>query len=184
MAFGVTVDFNADVAKFDKSINKLSGDLTKFSKKTEASFSGARKAVLGFAGAFSAGQFIKGFKSVINEQEKLQRNLLRTEAVINSTGRAAGFSADQLHEQARVVAFATLESTEGILKAQQVMLTFKSITGDTFNRAIDLANDLAVTTGVSLVSSVTQVGKALQDPVKGINALSRSGVSFSEQSKK
>lgn len=123
------------------------------------------------------------FTGAVEESEKLERNLLRTERLIVSTGGAAGKTAKQLHEDARQLALATLESTEGVMAAQQIMLTFKSVTGDTFTRATELAADLATVTGVDLKSSVTQLGKALEDPVKGINAMTRSGVSFTEQQK-
>ena len=140
-------------------------------------------AMKGLGGVLAGISIAAVFTGAVDEAEKLQRNLLRTEQLIKSTGAAAGFSAAQLHEQARQLAFATLGSTEGIMEAQQVMLTFKSVSGDTFTRAIELAGDLATVTGGNLTGSVTQLGKALEDPISGINAMTRSGVSFTESQK-
>lgn len=126
---------------------------------------------------FSVGAFFKG---TIDEAEQLQRNMLRTESVIRSMGGVAGFTAEQLKEQARQVAFSTLQSTEEVMRAQQVMLTYQSITGETFSEAISLATDLATLMGGNLQQSVEQLGRALDDPDKGLQALARSGYRFSE----
>jgi len=59
-----------------------------------------------------------------------------------------------------------------------VLATFRSVSGDTFTRALRLAQDLSAVFGQDLRSSATQLGKALEEPVEGISALRRVGVSF------
>src|SRR5690606_11682687 len=86
--------------------------------------------------ALGAGGLLHG---IIKEHELLERNLLRTNAMIKATGGAAGFSAEQLHKQARELALATLQSTEGVMHAQQVLLSYSTVTGDQFQRAIELS---------------------------------------------
>jgi hypothetical protein len=123
---------------------------------------------------------VNQFQAVIREGETLQRNMLRTEQLVRSTGQAAGFTARQLHEQARELAAATLQSTEGVMAAQQIMLTFRTVTGETFTRATELAADLATVTGTNLNSAMTQLGKVLEDPIRNLGQLNRSGVSFTK----
>jgi hypothetical protein len=163
-----------------KELNSMSGA----AGGTEKRVSSLGKTMLKYLGgaAIIAGT-TREFRKINDEVQQLERNMLRTEAIIQATGGAAGFTADQLREQARALAFATLESTEGIMKAQQVLLTFRNVTGDTFTRATELAADLATVTGGSLQGAMTQLGKALEDPVTGINAMTRSGVSFTDQQK-
>lgn len=120
------------------------------------------------------------FRGIIQESDIAQRNLLRTEAIIKATGQTAGLTAEQLRNQARELARATLQSTEGVEQAQQVLLTFRSVAGETFTRATELAADLATVTGQGLTGAMTQLGKALESPIDGINALRRSGVSFTD----
>lgn len=48
MAFGVTVDFNANIAKFSKDINKIGNDLDRFRKKTANSFAKSQASVKNF----------------------------------------------------------------------------------------------------------------------------------------
>ena len=77
-----------------------------------------------------------------------------------------------------------------IIKATQTKLaTFKNLTasvnesGGAFDRATVAALDLAVAGFGSAETNAVQLGKALQDPVKGITALGRAGVTFTEQEK-
>ncbi len=123
---------------------------------------------------------VRLWQGMIRESEQLERNMLRTEQIIASTGKTAGFTAHQLHEQARQLAAATLQSTEGVMQAQQVLLTFRSVSGETFTRATELAADLATVTGTNLNSAMTQLGKVLEDPIRNIGQLNRSGVSFTQ----
>lgn len=109
-----------------------------------------------------------------------ERQQLRTEALVRATGNAAGFTAEQLAHQADEVALNTLASVGGIVEAQGVLLTFKSVSGDTFKQAIRLSQDMAATFGGSARDKALQLGKALEDPTNGLNALKRSGVSFTE----
>jgi hypothetical protein len=67
--------------------------------------------------------------------------------------------------------------------AAGIMLTFKSITGDTFKSALSLAQDLAEVGFGDLKTASTQLGKALEDPIAGLGALKRVGVSFSDEQK-
>lgn len=120
------------------------------------------------------------FKDVVAEQEQLQRNMLRTDAVIKATSEAAGFSAKQLHEQARALALSTLQSTEGVMRAQQVLLSYSSISDEVFSRAIETATDLATLIGGSLNGSLEMLAKTLDNPIEGINAMRRQGIYFTD----
>lgn len=95
----------------------------------------------------------------------------------------------------RVAAYAeslerSLAVDADIIKAAQTKLaTFKNLTasvgeaGGAFDRATMAALDLAAAGFGSAETNAVQLGKALQDPVKGITALGRAGVTFTEQEK-
>jgi hypothetical protein len=108
---------------------------------------------------------------------------LKQQQILESTGYAAGLSAKSLETQANAVARNTLASVTGIKEAQNVLLTFKTVQGETFNEAIRLSQDMAAVFGGSAKDKATQLGKALEDPIQGINALKRSGVSFTVEQK-
>ncbi|AXT40264.1 hypothetical protein D1814_17070 [Alteromonas sp. BL110] len=144
-------------------------------------FSSGAAVTSGLAAAL-AGLVAVGYKSlqVFNEYEKSQ---LRTEALVRATGNAAGFTAEQLQQQANQVALSTLASVQGITEAQNVLQTFKSVSGETFTQAVELSQDMAAVFGGTAKDKALQLGKALEDPVAGINALKRSGVSFTSAQK-
>lgn len=165
------------VAILDGPFGGVSGRLSGIS----AGFAsvGAAGTLAGLAVTASAVMIGKGV-AILAETE---RQLLRTEALLKSTGNASGQTVDQLDQNARAVARSTLASTQGIRDAQAILLTFKSVSGDTFTRAISLAQDMAAVTGGEAKSSILQLGKALEEPTKGLSALTRSGVSFNAQEK-
>ena len=114
-------------------------------------------------------------------QTKAVANL---DAVLKSTGNAAGFTSEQLQKMAGDLQNVTTFGNEATIQAQAVLATFTQINGDIFTEAIATAQDLSTVLGQDLQSSIVQMGKALNDPIKGITALSRVGVSFSEEQKK
>jgi hypothetical protein len=107
----------------------------------------------------------------------------RISAVVKGTGMAAGFTADELKKMASEFQEATTVGDESILELMARMLTFKSITGDTFKLATEVALDTAAVMGTDARQAALMLGRALEDPVRGVSALRRTGVSFSEQQK-
>jgi len=77
----------------------------------------------------------------------------------------------------------TLASVQGARDAAGVLLTFKSITGETFRETLKLTQDLAAVGFGTMKTAALQLGKALEEPEIGLSALRRVGVSFNEQQK-
>jgi len=108
-------------------------------------------------------------------------------SAIQSTGGLAGRSLNQLKAQAEELENTTLFGDEDTLGAQSLLLTFTNIKGGIYDQAIpaiqDMAQRMAGDGVADLKGASIQVGKALNDPIRGISALSRVGVSFTEQQK-
>lgn len=102
---------------------------------------------------------------------------------ILTTGGAAGRTIEDMVDQANRLENTTLFGDDQILSAQSLMVSFKNVKGAIFDEAIPAVADLAARMGGDLKGSALQVGKALENPVKGISALTRAGVSFTEQQK-
>jgi uncharacterized protein YjeT (DUF2065 family) len=122
-------------------------------------------------------------------QQALEEDKISTAAVanlnsvLNSTGHAAGFTSEQLQKMAGDLQQVTTFGDDATIQAQAVLATFTQINGDIFAEAIATAQDLSTVLGQDLQSSIVQMGKALNDPIKGITALSKVGVSFSQEQK-
>jgi len=104
-------------------------------------------------------------------------------ATWKSTGGAVGVSINEMKAQAEALQKTTMFGDEETERAQSVLLTFTNIKGKIFKESIPAIQDLATKMGGDLKGATLQVGKALNDPMKGISALSRVGVSFTEEQK-
>lgn len=135
------------------------------------------------SGLSALGGFVK---DSISEASDWQNALAQTNAVIASTGGVAGKTADDLANLASDMSAASgqsLFSDDAILGAENVLATFTAIKGVNFDSATSAILDVSQALGQDLKSTTIQVGKALNDPINGITALSRVGVSFTEQQK-
>jgi len=135
---------------------------------------GVTAAVAGATSAF----FILG--RAINEARTANKALAQTGAVLRSMGRTDRTAAD-IEKLLDQLSRASGIDDDALREMTNKMLTFGNVTGDTFDKANALALDLSVAFGKDLNSASVMVGKALNDPVKGLTALSRVGVSFTAQ---
>lgn len=134
----------------------------------------------GIAGALG-GMF--SVRAVLSAAETYETRMLRLQAVIDATGGIAGRTTQQLEAQAQALARATLESVDGVMQAQQTLLTFRNVQGDIFDRTIEAAADMSAALGTGLQGSILQLAKALENPTQGLSALTRSGTVFTDQQK-
>jgi phage-related protein len=78
---------------------------------------------------------------------------------------------------------------EAIQSGENLLLTFTRVRNevgagnDVFNQATRAALDMSVAMGTDLQSSALLVGKALNDPIKGMTALGRAGVQLTAEQK-
>ena len=77
----------------------------------------------------------------------------------------------------------TLFNQEDFDAGFALLTSFTSIGVNSFERVAEAAADVAQITGQDVSSSLLQLAKALQDPVRGLTALSRSGTTFTDQQK-
>lgn len=91
-------------------------------------------------------------------------------------------SRDAMIELADSLQRTTRFSDEVILSGEAILLTFRNLGAETFERTVPAMLDMAEIFG-SVDSAAMQLGKALNDPVAGMTALSRAGVTFSAEQK-
>jgi len=165
---------------------------------TSVNASGKLRASLGLAslGWAAAGvALVAGFKAVNSEATESVKTTAQTTAVIKSTGGAAHVTAGQVGDLATAISDKVGVDDEAIQTGENLLLTFTNIRNETgkgrdiFNQAsravVDMTASLnkgEVTTDGLKASSI-QLGKALNDPLKGITALQRVGVTFTAQQK-
>jgi len=123
------------------------------------------------------------FTGALDAAEKQQDAQAQLQAGLTSTGGKAGVTMDQMNAlaeaQSRVTDFSKTQ-TEAI---EKVALTFTSVNKDVFPDTIKLSEDMSQRLGLEGTQAMTLIGKAMDDPIKGLGALHRVGVSFTEQQK-
>jgi len=123
-------------------------------------------------------------KTAVTAATESREAFAQVESALKSMGPAAGRTAAQLTDMAKALQGASTFDDDDILKKVTAnMLTFGNVTGTVFDQAQQAAVDLSARLGQDLQSSAIMLGKALNDPVKGLTALSRVGVSFTASQK-
>lgn len=148
---------------------------------------GAGLSRLGLVGSVAAGGIAlvgAALAGGIREFQDWELSQRRLEAVLKATGYAAGLTGSEIDSYADEIEKTTLATAEGVKQAAAVLATFKSVSGETFTRALGLAQDMAAVFGGDVSTAATQLGKALEDPVEGLTALRRVGVTFSAEQKR
>ena len=108
----------------------------------------------------------------------------QVDAALASMGDQAGFTSKQLQEMASQAQGNSLFGDDDILNGVTAnLLTFGNISDDVFSRTQQMALDLSARLDQDLQSSAVMLGKALNDPATGLTALTRVGITFSEQQK-
>lgn len=175
----------------------VSADMSQFGKQVEQGTSKAQGKIAGFAktaGAALGGVFVASkvkdfFGGAVSGAREAIAIDKQTQAVIESTGGAAGVTAGHIDELAGKLQKAQTINDEVTQSGANLILTFTNIKNaagegnDIFDQTVELANDMSVALGQDMKSSSIQLGKALNDPVKGVSALQRVGVSFTESQK-
>lgn len=165
---------NIDIIGKDKASGSIKGVTSSFIK--------AQLAVEGMKIASKALLDItKKSITAFAEQEKQEKQL---EAVIKSTGMAAGLTAEEIKNMASSLQEVTTFGDEAILRGQNMLLTFTKIGEEVFPAATETMLNMSEAMGTDLKAQAIQLGKALNDPIQGISALSRVGVQLSEQQEK
>lgn len=131
-------------------------------------------------GVLVATQVKQGLDSLI----ELERLTAQTNAVLESTGSAAAGSVADIRARSEALERLTTVDDKVIQNAQNLLLTFPEVGEKAFEPTLQAALDLNAALGgddESLQQVLIQVAKAVNDPITGLTALRRSGVSFTQQ---
>jgi len=141
-------------------------------------FEGVRAGINAVTGALRAG---------IEEFTEQQKVAAQTNAVLKSTGGIANVAAQDVTRLAGAIQNLSGIDDEAIASGANLLLTFKNVRNElgqgnqVFDRATKAAVDLSVAGFGAIDTTAKQLGKALNDPVRGMTALSRAGVTFTEK---
>jgi hypothetical protein len=174
----IIIPIGVDTSGLTRGLSQGTSGLRKFGKMA---------AIVG--GAAALGGLVATVKVGIDEFMAAQKVVAQTGAVLKSTGRVANVTAENIAEMSSSLMELTGIDDEAIASGQNLLLTFTKIRNETgkgnniFDQATLAMTNLSVAMGKDLSSSAILVGKALNDPVKGVGALSKAGVQFTADQK-
>ncbi|MDE0878928.1 MAG: phage tail length tape measure family protein [Sphingomonas bacterium] len=158
-------------------------DAEKQMKATQKNMERVGKNFTKVGAAFTVGvttPILAGAAAAVAGFQDQQQAMAQVNSALASMGPVAGRTAQQLSDAADAMEMHSLIDADVILtKVTANLLTFGNVSGAVFDRAQQAAIDMAQRLGSDPQAAAIMLGKALNDPVKGITALTRVGVSFS-----
>ena len=176
--YGITISANVKGQNKIKVLGNSMQGLQGRAKNLAGAFKGLLGPLLAIGGAAVAVQTLRKSFDVLAEREAdfatLANGLTRVSTDAPKAAKALSAMADEL-------GFKTLFDEKAFQKGFALLTSFKNIGIDSYGRVAETAADLAQINQVDLKSSFLQLAKALSDPTRGLTALSRSGVIFTDQ---
>jgi hypothetical protein len=182
-----------DDKEIKKAIRGLEG-LRNDATKSQSAFAGFSKSMLGVGAAIGVGfaafnTLTSVFGDVIAEAQEAIKVNAATAQIIKATGGAAQVTAEQVADLSQSLSEQIAVDDELIQSSANLILTFKNVANQgeglaaIFDRTVLAAQDLSAAGFGDAESAAKMLGKALNDPERGLTALSRAGVTFSQQQK-
>jgi hypothetical protein len=174
-------ELSATIARFQEDMGKAAEEVRQFVGKVEKQ--GKRLTSIGSKMSIAITAPLVAFGTVaVREATAAQQALAQVEAALVSTGNRAGKTRQQLMASAKALETISLFDDDDILaKSTANLLKFGNVVGDVFDKAQLAIVNMSARTGKDLVDATQTVGRALNDPIKGITALTRAGVQFTTQ---
>lgn len=184
----LTVKIRGDASHLEKAMGKAKvgiGQLGNAVKMAGVGIAAAGVAIAGAAvaaGAFYSKMILVG-EAALTSEARLE-NIVKQMGVFGSESKIVS---DRLSDLADTQARAFGIDNKSIRLTQAKLATFKELlktaddVGGAFDRATQAALDMAAAGFGEAEQNAVQLGKALQDPIKGITALARSGITFTAQ---
>jgi hypothetical protein len=172
MGNSAKIDIKGDNSQLKKELNDSEDLVKQFA-------SGVKTALIGIGAALALKEIAGVVAGWVSDASGAADATAKLDAQIRATGGSAGYTAEQLAGVADALEKLTGVQAESIQAGQSTLLMFENIQGVEFDRATKSATDLAVAMGTDVAGAAKLVGKALDDPITGLNALAKAGVEFS-----
>ena len=164
----------SQLSSLGKTVDDAGQKTTGFGSLLSSGLSGA----LGIAGqalGFLGGQFVDSIKAAM----PYQQILAQTTQALKSTHDASGMTAQSVSDLAMKFSSTTPFSDDLIQSGENMLLTFTNIGKQVFPQTTQTMLDMAQAMHMGPTQAAMMMGKALDDPAKGLAALQRVGVTFS-----
>lgn len=163
----LTIDVIAEIGGFASGLDKSERQTQKWRKNIEKEAKMAGVAL----GAAIAGAVVLIARNTV----AAEREIAQLDAIIRSTGGAAGYTRQQLLDMADTLSAKSTFSGGEIVEAQTRLLSYSGILGTNIPRAMQAIIDQSARLGISVSQSAETIGRALESPSKAAAALAQQG---------
>lgn len=187
MAKSIDVVVTGNAAPLRKALSEASNDLNGFGNKAGASMKKLGIAML--ATGTAAGAMAVKFAHAAESEQVANARLEQVAISMGLFGIETSKTTKRLETLAQKTALQTGLDEDQIKTTMAKLLTFRQlaktadVVGGAFDRATQAAIDMAAAGFGEATTNAVQLGKALEDPIKGINSLRRSGITFTQAEK-
>lgn len=167
----LTIDLVAKTGMFEQGMDRAARNADKRMRDMQ------RKAkMFGIAiGASLGGIVAGGVTTLIRNTMQAEQAVAQLDAILKSTGEAAGYTRDQLISMAAEFQKSSTFGSNEIIEAQTRLLSYSGILGENIPRAMQSVMDQATRLNMSLSQSAETIGRALESPAKAAAALAQQG---------
>lgn len=158
------LDKGTDPKKPKQNLKKVEDGFEKLKQQ-------ARKLIPILAAALSA-------RAILRATNENAAALAQLDNVIRATGNAAGFTTEQMANLSVEMARASTTSSAAVQAGLARLLAYTNIQGEAFERAAKATLNMSTALGIDMASAAETLGRALDDPINGLGALSRQGFKF------
>jgi hypothetical protein len=192
MSLVLNVEILGEFKKLTQATTGSQKSLQTLEKKVGSISKGINRTLGAIGIGLSAAAFINFTKEAIRGAEAAEiadRRLLQVTESMDLFGKRAELVTGRLSKFADTQELLTGVQAESIKQVQATLMTFGDLAksadevNGSFDRATKAALDLAAAGFGSAETNAIQLGKALNDPIKGLTALAKSGVTFTEAEK-
>lgn len=181
--FSVKAIISAQTSQFEKGIKNAQSSVNSLSSSI-SNITNLVKKAFAFTGVAIGTKAIVDFgKSCVQSANQAVKTFNILDNTVKATGADAWTFTEKLVETSKALSDSTNYSVTEIQKMQSVLLGFTNITGEAFDGASEAVLDMATVMGMDLTSAVQTVGKALDDPITGLDSLRRQGFKFTDEQK-
>lgn len=156
-----------------RELRELKGLLDGTSTSMSVLYSITGKLGLAYAGYQGFSMLVRGAKSAVDAYAEFQAGQVVLENKLIATGHASGRTARQIEQLAD-----RLGNVKETREAAQALVSFRTISGETFDRALKSARDLWASGFGPIATSARTIGQALNNEVDAFNALEQAGIRF------
>jgi len=176
------LSYVGDASKLNKANKEAESGLARLGKgfKSFGKFAAAGTAVAAVAAVAVAKKLFEAGEAAATANSRIESITQSMDLFGDEASNVSGRLVDLANEQAKLtgVSRTTIKETSALLLTFRNVASSADEVGGVFDRAQDAALDLAAAGFGSATSNAQQLGKALEDPIKGLTALTRSGVTF------